>query len=161
MTNKHKITPVDIFIIIEVSVAFVYIGISILLSDWFESNFAIIMRISVLYVIVLLLFVDNIAEISSTMEDLDHEGDVIDNDNVVFPSKNSTIEEHEDDGHHNHDHHDHDDHSNITTDHQEEHDHHDHDHHDHEEDSSGAGAATYSMLFFATTAITSVCGFWI
>ena len=141
------------------SVAFVYIGISILLSDWFESNFVIIMRISVLYVIVLLLFVDNIAEISSTSKDVDHEGNVIDNDNVIFPSKNSTIEEHEDDGHHNHDHHDHDDHSNITTDHQEEHDHHGHDHHDHEEDSSGAGAATYSMLLFATTAITSVCGF--
>ena len=112
------------------------------------------MRISVLYVIVLLLFADNIAEISSTMEDQDHDDNVIDNDNVIFPNKNNTIEEHEDDGHHDHDHHDHDDHSNITTDHQEEHDHHDHDEH-----SSGAGAATYSMLFFATTAITSVYGF--
>ena len=119
------------------------------------------MRISVLYVIVLLLFVDNIAEISSTMEDQDHVVNVIDNENVIFPNKNNTINDHEDDGHHDHDHHDHDDHSNITTDHQEEHDHHDHEHHDHDEHSSGAGAATYSMLFCATTAITSVYGFWI
>ena len=93
------------------------------------------MRISVLYVIVLLLFVDNIAEISCTMEDQDHDDNVIDNDNVIFPNKNNTIKDHEDDSHHDHDHHDHDDHPN------------------------GAGSATHSILFLATTVIISVYGF--
>ena len=110
------------------------------------------MRIFILYVMVLVFFFGNIAVISPT-GDNDH------HDNGTH--KNNTIENHEDDGHHDPEPHDHDDHSNITIDHHEEHDHHDHDHHDHDEHSNGAGAATYSMLFFATTAITSVYGFWI
>ena len=154
--NK-EIAPVDTAITIELSVAFVHIGNNIRLSDQFESDFAIIMRIFILYVMVLVFFVGNIAVVSPT-GDYDHQ----DNE----PHKNNTIEDDEDDGHHNSEQHDHDNPLNKTIDHHEDHDHHDQDHydpdhHDHDEHSNGAGATTYSMLFFATTAITSVYGLWI